>query len=308
MPIVDKCMECGFCERMCPSQGMTFTPRHRIVGWREISRLRAVGDEAGAAAMSASYDYQGLETCAACGLCAIACPVGIETGMLTKKLRGERQGPLARRIADLIADHYGTALAATRQGLRLADLTGRALGAERLESVSRTVRRLSGDRVPAWTRAMPTAASFRPSNGDGADPQAPAVVYLPSCASRTMGPARDDPEQRVAAGEDRGAAAQGRLPRRLSEGPERPVLRPAVREQGARRDRRRQGERGRRGAGRGERGRPAADRLRHQPVLVPSETGAARAAAAARHRRVHPRQADGPSALRQAAGGGRRCT
>ena len=35
--IVDKCTECGFCERMCPSQGMTFTPRHRIVGWREIS-------------------------------------------------------------------------------------------------------------------------------------------------------------------------------------------------------------------------------------------------------------------------------
>jgi D-lactate dehydrogenase len=193
--IVDKCMECGFCERMCPSQGMTFTPRHRIVGWREISRLRAVGDEAGAAAMSQSYDYQGLETCAACGLCAIACPVSIETGLLTKKLRGERKGALARRIADLIADNYAPVLAATRQGLRFADLTGKALGAERLESVSRTVRRLSGDRVPAWTRAMPTAASFRPSNGAGVDPQAPAVVYLPSCATRTMGPARDDPEQ-----------------------------------------------------------------------------------------------------------------
>ncbi len=42
---VDACMECGFCEKMCPSQGMTFTPRQRIVGWREISRLAATGEE-----------------------------------------------------------------------------------------------------------------------------------------------------------------------------------------------------------------------------------------------------------------------
>ncbi len=108
----------------------------------------------------------------------------------------------------------------------------------------------------------------------------------------------------VVAGEDRGAVAQGRLARGLSEEPERLVLRPTVRKQGPRRNREREGERGRRGAARGERGRPVADRLRHQPVLVPPETGLARAAAAARHRRVHPRRADGPPALHQAAGGG----
>lgn len=193
--IVDACMECGFCERMCPSQGLTLTPRQRIVGWREISRLSAQGERGHAKAMRELYAYQGLDTCAACGLCATACPVGIETGILTKHLRGEGQGRLARRIAGAIGDHYALTLAATRTGLTLADLAGRALGAETLEKVSAGVRRLSGDRIPAWTKAMPTAVAFKPAaEGSAERADAAKVVYLPSCASRTMGPARGDPE------------------------------------------------------------------------------------------------------------------
>jgi ferredoxin len=38
-PLVDKCIECGFCEPKCPSHGLTLSPRQRIVGWREIARL-----------------------------------------------------------------------------------------------------------------------------------------------------------------------------------------------------------------------------------------------------------------------------
>ena len=43
-PIVDKCIECGFCELKCPSRGLTLSPRQRIVGWREIARLERDGD------------------------------------------------------------------------------------------------------------------------------------------------------------------------------------------------------------------------------------------------------------------------
>ena len=87
--------------------------------------------------------------------------------------------------------------------------------------------------VPAWTRAMPTAASFRPSNGAGVDPQAPRGVPAELRAHHGAGARR--PGATITAGEDRGAVAQGRLPRGLSEEPERPVLRPAVRKQGPRR-------------------------------------------------------------------------
>ncbi|MBU6258294.1 MAG: FAD-binding oxidoreductase, partial [Burkholderiales bacterium] len=36
--IVDRCIECGFCEPLCPSHGLTLSPRQRIVGWREVAR------------------------------------------------------------------------------------------------------------------------------------------------------------------------------------------------------------------------------------------------------------------------------
>jgi D-lactate dehydrogenase len=98
-------------------------------------------------------------------------------------------------MAGLIADHYAPVLAATRQGLRLADLAGWVFGAETLESISGQIRRVSRGRVPAWTQEMPTAASFRLKKENNGDADAPAVVYLPSCVSRTMGPARADPEQ-----------------------------------------------------------------------------------------------------------------
>ena len=42
--IVDKCMECGFCESVCPSLDITLTPRQRITVQREISRLKQTGE------------------------------------------------------------------------------------------------------------------------------------------------------------------------------------------------------------------------------------------------------------------------
>ena len=103
----DKCIECGFCEPICPSKNLSFTPRQRIAGRREISR-RMVGGrgEAPLKRLVRSYRYQGMDTCAADGLCSTLCPVGIDTGKMIKALREEAHGQLANRVADWTADHF----------------------------------------------------------------------------------------------------------------------------------------------------------------------------------------------------------
>jgi D-lactate dehydrogenase len=187
--LVDTCTECGFCERSCMSHELTLSARQRIVIYREISRLEASGDDPKRLAeLKKEYAYYGDQTCATDGLCALTCPVEIDTGKLIKALRQDHLSPAARQIGARVAGRMGIATAITRFGLSVLDGAHRLLGTKQMDAVAGGLRKLSGNRLPQWIPAMPTASaramqpSFTRHTGD-------RVVYFPACINRTMGPA-----------------------------------------------------------------------------------------------------------------------
>jgi len=193
-PILDRCIECGFCEAHCPSRDLTLTPRQRIVVQREISRLRATrADRSRLRELEQAYIYQGEQTCAVDGMCAVHCPVDINTGDHTKQLRGTQATHGAQSIATWAARHFEFVTALVRTGLKTADLARRFLGSDTLGFLTTIARRISRDRLPLWNPHVPRGVSLPKMSGLRRSNDK-KVVYFPSCISRTMGPAAGDPD------------------------------------------------------------------------------------------------------------------
>jgi D-lactate dehydrogenase len=127
--VVDPCIECGFCERLCPSRDLTRTPRQRIVLHREMTRLRREEPRSETLRqLERDFRHSGIDTCATDGMCATGCPVGIDTGLLVKLLRHRAHPWWRRRLARGMARRFGAVERAARGGLRLAHLARAALG------------------------------------------------------------------------------------------------------------------------------------------------------------------------------------
>ena len=152
------CVECGFCEPVCPSRDLTTTPRQRIVLRREMARQPA-GSPVQRALLE-EYEYDGLQTCAVDGSCQLACPVGIDTGALVKEMRGKQHTDRAEALALRAAKHWRAVESASRAALRLGGPLAR-----------RTER---GKDLPG---PPPTALPETRR-------EAAAAVYVPSCTNR----------------------------------------------------------------------------------------------------------------------------
>ncbi|WP_082805691.1 FAD-binding and (Fe-S)-binding domain-containing protein [Pseudoclavibacter helvolus] len=182
----DRCVECGYCEPVCPSKNLTLTPRQRIVTRRAMARAEADGSRELLAELERDYDYSGIDTCAVDSMCVTACPVLIDTGQLVKRLRRERQNPVLAAGWQLAAKAWGPVTRAGSMALTVAD----ALPAPLVTGTTNVGRALVGaDMLPQYADDLPAGGSARrPLAGTlGAGHNDPVAVYLPACVNSMFG-------------------------------------------------------------------------------------------------------------------------
>lgn len=188
MPVVDeevdKCIECGFCEHGCPSRDLTLTPRRRIGVRRAMKRLEEVGDNKIRQALLKAYKHQGIETCAVDGMCAINCPVEINTGDLIKRLRTENHSAFQTKIAMRIARNFGFFESAVKVVLRAGLISNRVLGRNFMKNLTTTINKTLPF-IPVWSNQLKGPAKKIRALQNGAGNT--EVVYFASCISRMMG-------------------------------------------------------------------------------------------------------------------------
>ena len=200
--LVDKCMECGFCEGYCVAEGLTLSPRQRVAAFREIERLKASGEEPHRAAeMQKLYKYAGEQTCATDSLCNLHCPVKADAGKLIKELRHEGHSDKGERRAVWLAGHMAGLTAGLRGGLKCLYGLRLLFGKRVFGAMARGMRTLTGKKLPLWNEYMPTGATRlsgsafssqkscveRDTTRSAPLDEARKVVYFPSCITRSMG-------------------------------------------------------------------------------------------------------------------------
>jgi D-lactate dehydrogenase len=177
------CIECGFCEPVCPSRNVTMTPRQRIVVRREMARQPSGSPVF--AQLLREYEYDGIQTCAVDGTCAGPCPVSINTGALIKSFRRGESTDAREKVALAIARRWRRVESLARVGMAASDVISKTVSVKALTGLTGLARlAISKDLVPSVPGPMPRKAPRKLPQTSRAGA---AAVYFPACINRIFG-------------------------------------------------------------------------------------------------------------------------
>lgn len=182
--LLNKCIECGFCEVNCVSCGFTLSSRTRIVVQREIARRRTAGEPY--KALEKAFRYPGKVTCAGDGLCSMSCPMGINVADMTHQLRREGTGQAGSFVGEWVANHFHGTKNAIRGVLAVAGAAQGVLGDKMMGAIGNGLHAAG---LPLWTPQTPRP--YKPKDIDTGSSEL-KVVYFPSCLNQIMGPSPGD--------------------------------------------------------------------------------------------------------------------
>lgn len=185
MPVVeeevDKCVECGYCESTCPSKGFTLSPRQRIQVRRSLQRLQHQKNEGDYINLLKEYKFAGIDTCAVDGLCALECPVAINTGDLIKRLRHENHSSIANKMALMTAKNFSKLEYVLTLGLHIGFAVNRFTNGKGMVLATKGVKKIFRN-FPIWLSSMSQPVKVKSQFFDNAD-----FIYFSSCITRMMG-------------------------------------------------------------------------------------------------------------------------
>lgn len=170
----DTCIECGYCEHVCPSRYVTFTPRQRLQARRIINRT---GNEK----LEKEYRYPGEETCAADGMCQLPCPMKINTAVVTDALREKNASGKEKQVLTYAARHFRLTESGIRTMLKLAVNTEKVISPSSLIRATGFLHKLY-DEFPNWSAHFPMPAKLHVQ-----EEKNPDYIYFPSCVTRIFG-------------------------------------------------------------------------------------------------------------------------
>jgi D-lactate dehydrogenase len=205
--VIDQCIECGFCESVCPSSELSYSPRQRISVARKMEQLRERtslvspminkkerNDNKHAQRLlkqlEKDYQYAGIDTCAATAMCQTQCPVGINTGDYIKKRRHENlsHSLIKRFKSGVTANYYGLYRKLIRVYLKIANGLRRLFGLAATIRIFNLANRLSANHIPIYFDALPnsetTRAKWNIREQSSLNNQTKSVVYFPACSGR----------------------------------------------------------------------------------------------------------------------------
>ncbi|WP_234393414.1 FAD-binding and (Fe-S)-binding domain-containing protein [Francisella adeliensis] len=176
---IDKCMECGFCEPVCPSRSLSLTPRQRNTVARKINTLKGAEKEK----WQQDFEYYGIKTCATTSLCKTRCPVDIDTGsfILSQKAEANKSVNHAKEIS------------AAKLKVQMGNVAAKVVGKENLQNITKAVHS-KFKAIPIYLDTMPKAqsdifANTNPSISNKS--KVKKALLLPACPNRIFSSAND---------------------------------------------------------------------------------------------------------------------
>ena len=183
----DRCIECGFCEPVCPTRASGLSPRQRIILLREMKEIAGAGESL-PEGLAADYAFSARSSCVRDSMCITACPVKIDTGLLMKELDRAEATFISRGLAGFAASNFAGASATARRALSAAGTLAASNNATRglLRGGSAVLNALAPALFPKLDAKVPLplpAPGVPKPRGEGGR----EVVYFPSCVSRIFG-------------------------------------------------------------------------------------------------------------------------